>query len=90
MAVSAGSPVTYSSYWQCKHLDGCDHVNYRLDFKRGSRWQPEAWAPSENKGSWIQVSTDSLRYWAAVIMQGRGNADSWVTKIKVSYTKNGK
>jgi len=31
-----------------------------------------------------------VKFWTAIIMQGRGDGDQWVKSIMISYTLNGK
>ena len=38
---------------------------------------------------WVQVSCEQPRYWTEVIIQGRGDADQWVSSFKVSVTVAG-
>ena len=64
------------------------HANYWLDNNISAA---HSWSSLENKiGVWIQVSCQQPKYWTDVIIQGRGDYDSWVTSFKVSSTLTGK
>ena len=38
---------------------------------------------------WVQVTTNGLKMWIAVITQGRPNNIQWIKKFKVSYSDDG-
>lgn len=81
-AVALGSTVSYSSHY------GNEYTHYQLDYTAN---KANGWCPQESKlGEWIQVQCESPKYWTDIIMQGRGDADSWVTSIKVATSINGK
>ena len=62
-------------------------ANYILDSTSAN---PQAWTPVNNQlGEWIQVSAEGLKWWTGVVVQGRGDHPSWVTSVKISYTRNG-
>ena len=79
-AVATGCTV------QCANSSG-QVGNISLDFNTSGY---HGWCSPENKvGMWVQVSCEQPRYWTEVIIQGRGDADQWVTSFKVSTTVSG-
>lgn len=80
-AVAAGAHVTFSSSFDY------EHVHYQLDSKNNI---PCSWSAKQNKvGEWIQVSQESPKYWAGIIIQGRGDLNQWVKTIRITYTLDG-
>ena len=64
-------------------------THYTLDYKVSNTHQ--AWTPTVSQlGEWIQVSMDTPKLWTGIVVQGRGDHPSWVTSLKISYTRNGK
>ena len=80
-AVNTGCSVKYSSVYNLLH------THYELDY---ALHVVNAWHPQQNKkGEWIQVSKEEPAMWTDIIIQGRGDADQWVTSFKVAYTLDG-
>jgi hypothetical protein len=62
-------------------------VNYWLDYEATDEI---GWSPSvTDKKQWIQIGCEGIKEWKKIILQG-GKDDSWVSKLKISYTINGK
>ena len=81
-AVGAGASVSYSSLYHWIY------ANYWLDYTTDGA---HAWCPrSIIMGQWIQVSDLSPKVWTSIILQGRGDANDWVSSYKVMYTVNGR
>jgi hypothetical protein len=50
----------------------------------------QAWIPAvAQQGEWVQVDLGTEKRVAAVITQGRGDADEWVTLYRVEHSLNG-
>ena len=85
-AVALGSPVTFST--QYFHDKTYMHNNYMLDYTGNGAL---GWCGHQAKtGEWIQVYQQVPEYWTDVIVQGRGDYDDRVTKVKISHSMNGK
>ena len=66
------------------------HNNYNLD-AHGPNGSALAWCPHRAQaGLWVEIVTQSPRYFTSIIIQGRGDVSQWVTSFKVQYTLNGK
>jgi len=86
-AVELGYPVSVSSTYNA------DHTNWRLDHpgKGDGGTICQAWSAGVNDlNQWIQVTSIKPSLWTGVTIQGRGDADQWVTKFMVKYTNDGK
>ena len=80
-AVELGYSVTYSSAYSGTYN------NYRIG-SDGTYWKN--WSPARNqKGEWIQVTSDVPRIWTGIITQGRTDTPYWVTSVKVAYSMSG-
>ena len=81
-AVAAGANVISSGQFDAYSM------NYLLDHNGAAH---HAWISKDNViGRFIQVSQENPRLWTAIVTQGRGDYDQWVTTLKVFYTNNGK
>ena len=83
------SQITASSTWNGDLLP----ENGRLDFESAGNMQG-AWVAgmgaNQDINQWIQVDFDgTLTTITGVIIQGRENANQWVTKYKVQYSNDG-
>lgn len=81
-AVGAGGIVTYSTFYDQKHM------GYQLD---RNNFGAHAWCPLYGKtvGEWIQVSAGDIKLWNSVIVQGRGDYINSATSFKLSYSIDG-
>ena len=72
--------------WDTKH----GITNARLNRLAGGG-KFGAWSAKENDvNQWIQLTfIDDIMKVTAVAIQGRSDADQWVTKFKVSYSADG-
>ncbi|XP_035689584.1 lactadherin-like [Branchiostoma floridae] len=74
--------ITASSFF------GPDHEPYRgrLNGVAGE----SAWVPRYNTiGQWLQVDLGKMKNLTGTIIQGRQNADQWVTSYKLQYSTDG-
>ena len=81
----ADGQITASSEFAANH--GAN--NARLDRPAGSG-RTGAWsARSNDVNQWIQVDFGALKSVSGIVLQGRSEADQWVTKYKVQYSIDG-
>ncbi|RMX52485.1 hypothetical protein pdam_00013777, partial [Pocillopora damicornis] len=79
------SAITASSEWDANH----GPTNARLNRPSGSG-KTGAWSAKRNDANqWIQVTFSEVTKVTGVGIQGRYDYNQWVTKFKVSYSRDG-
>lgn len=74
-----------SSIWNYQHRAS----NARLNAVR-RRHRTGGWSSRYNKrGQWIQFDVGRLAYIVGIATQGRQDYNQWVTKFKLSYSRDG-
>jgi hypothetical protein len=82
-AIASGCQVHFSSSYADRKGE-----NYRLDSTPQGFYH--AWiAAAAKEGEWIEICSESPRFWTKITVQGRGDYDQWVTLIKVKSSLNG-
>ena len=78
--------IIASSVWDYNHRAS----NARLNaIRRGHR--TGAWSSRYNKrGQWIQFDIGSLARVIGIATQGRQDANQWVTRYRVTYSRDGR
>ena len=76
-------------FFNCKWDGNHGATNARLNKPNGGG-KTGAWSAKENNvNQWLQVTFPNVVKVTAVGIQGRYDADQWVTKFKVAYSSNG-
>ena len=72
--------------WDANHGPSNARLNRPAGWGKTGAWS----AKTNDLGQWIQVNFRELTRVTEVVIQGRQDADQWVTAFKLSYSLDGK